>query len=140
RLVRRINALRLVVNVTLDRFLHSPERPQPSFRKCESWFLKQFQGKFYRAVAMKPPVHAVRDLGQTIKRLRLKREMTQQELAGASGLDIRYIGSIERGLRNPTFWSAARHRVCVWDEDAGRGLWLLPVRLINCTRTLTGLP
>jgi len=52
---------------------------------------------------MKPPVRAVRDLGQTIKRLRLQREMTQQELADASGLDIRYIGSIERGQRNPTF-------------------------------------
>ena len=28
----------------------------------------------------------------TVKRLRLQREMTQRELAGASGLDIRYIG------------------------------------------------
>jgi transcriptional regulator with XRE-family HTH domain len=46
---------------------------------------------------MKPPVHAVRDLGQAVKRLRLERNMTQQELADASGLDIRYIGSIERG-------------------------------------------
>jgi len=27
----------------------------------------------------------------------------QQQLADASGLDIRYIGSIERGQRNPTF-------------------------------------
>jgi len=52
---------------------------------------------------MKPPVHAVRDLGQAIQRLRLQREMTQQELADASGLDIRYVGSIERGPRNPTF-------------------------------------
>jgi len=33
----------------------------------------------------------------------LQREMAQQELADASGLDIRYIGSIERGQRNPTF-------------------------------------
>jgi transcriptional regulator with XRE-family HTH domain len=52
---------------------------------------------------MKPPVHAVRELRQAIKRLRLPRKMTQQELADASGLDIRYIGSIERGQRNPTF-------------------------------------
>ena len=57
---------------------------------------------------MKPPVHAVRDLGQAVKRLRLQRKMTQQELADASGLDIRYIGSIERGQRNPTFGSASR--------------------------------
>jgi transcriptional regulator with XRE-family HTH domain len=52
---------------------------------------------------MKPPAHAVRDLGQAIRNLRLKREMTQQELADACGVDIRYIGSIERGQRNPTF-------------------------------------
>jgi transcriptional regulator with XRE-family HTH domain len=52
---------------------------------------------------MKPPVQAVRDLGQAVKTLRLERDMTQQELADASGLDIRYIGSIERGQRNPTF-------------------------------------
>jgi transcriptional regulator with XRE-family HTH domain len=48
---------------------------------------------------MKPPVHAVRDLGQAVKMLRLERKMTQQELADASGLDIRYIGSIERRQR-----------------------------------------
>ena len=52
---------------------------------------------------MKPPAHTVRDLGLAIKKLRLQREMTQQELADASGLDIRYIGSIEHGQRNPTF-------------------------------------
>jgi transcriptional regulator with XRE-family HTH domain len=52
---------------------------------------------------MKPPVHAVRELGQAIKRLRLQRDMTQQQLADASGLDIRYVGSIERGQRNPSF-------------------------------------
>jgi transcriptional regulator with XRE-family HTH domain len=52
---------------------------------------------------MEPPVHAVCDLGQAVKKLRLEHEMTQQELADASGLDIRYIGSIERGQRNPTF-------------------------------------
>lgn len=42
-------------------------------------------------------------LGQALKKLRLQRELTQQQLADASGLDIRYIGSIERGQRNPTF-------------------------------------
>jgi transcriptional regulator with XRE-family HTH domain len=52
---------------------------------------------------MKPPAHAVHQLGQAIKSIRLQREMTQQELADACGLDIRYVGSIERGQRNPTF-------------------------------------
>lgn len=52
---------------------------------------------------MKPPSNSVRDLGQAVKRLRLARKMTQQQVADASGLDIRYVGSIERGQRNPTF-------------------------------------
>ena len=65
--------------------------------------MQVLSSRFYRPNAMKPPVRAVRDLGHTIKRLRLEREMTQQEVADASGLDIRYIGSIERGPRNPTF-------------------------------------
>jgi Helix-turn-helix len=66
---------------------------------------------------MKPRGHAVRDLGQAIKRLRVQRKMTQQELADASGLDI----SVYRQHRGrPTksdVRSAARDRVCVWDED-----------------------
>ncbi len=46
--------------------------------------------------------------------------MRQQELADASGLDIRYIGSIERGQRNPTFGVLqARYSVGVWDENIG---------------------
>ena len=64
---------------------------------------KAFPEQVLSSEAMKPPVHAVRDLGQAVKRLRLQREMTQQDLADACGLDIRYIGSIERGQRNPTF-------------------------------------
>jgi transcriptional regulator with XRE-family HTH domain len=64
--------------------------------------MQVLSSRFYRPDAIKPLVHAVRDLGQTIKRLRLEREMTQQEVADACGLDIRYIGSIERGQRNPT--------------------------------------
>ena len=38
-----------------------------------------------------------------IRHLRLQRDMTQQEVADACGLDIRYVGSIERGQRDPTF-------------------------------------
>jgi DNA-binding XRE family transcriptional regulator len=41
--------------------------------------------------------------GRLARGLRLKREMTQQELADACGLDIRYIGGIERGHENPSF-------------------------------------
>ena len=52
---------------------------------------------------MKPPTSAVRDLGKAIKKLRLERGLTQQQVADSSGLDIRYFGSIERGQRNPSF-------------------------------------
>jgi len=86
------------------------------FVKTGTIVSKRWQRKFYRREAMKPSVHAVRDLGQTIKRLRLQREMTQQELADASGLDIRYIGSIQR---NSYVWSVTGHRVSVWDENVG---------------------
>jgi hypothetical protein len=45
---------------------------------------------------MKPPEHAVRDLGQASKRLSdWSARMTQQEIADASGLDIRYIWNSE---------------------------------------------
>jgi len=38
-----------------------------------------------------------------VRELRLRRQLTQQELADKSGIDIRYIGTLERGeRRNPT--------------------------------------
>ena len=64
-------------------------------------------------------LHAVRDLGQTIKRLRLQRKMTQQHLADASGLDIRYVGSIERGAAKSYIRSATWYCISVWDENVG---------------------
>jgi hypothetical protein len=49
---------------------------------CALWSVgtivpKLNRGKFYRHEAMKPPVHALRDLGRAIKKLRLEREMTR---------------------------------------------------------------
>jgi len=43
-----------------------------------------------------------RQFGKAVKELRLKKGMTQQQLADACGLDISYVGQIERGQRNPT--------------------------------------
>jgi transcriptional regulator with XRE-family HTH domain len=40
--------------------------------------------------------------GSAVKHLRLKKGMTQQKLADDCGLDIGYIGGIERGQRNPS--------------------------------------
>ncbi|QUH27971.1 helix-turn-helix domain-containing protein [Vallitalea guaymasensis] len=36
-------------------------------------------------------------LGKNIKQYRLKKELTQEKLAGLTGLSIQYIGNIERG-------------------------------------------
>ena len=51
---------------------------------------------------MKPPVHVARQFGQAVRKLRIKKSMTQQQLADSCGVDIGYIGQIERGLRNPS--------------------------------------
>ncbi len=53
---------------------------------------------------MQSSADAALRFGQTVRELRLKRRMTQQELADKCGVDIRYIGALERGERkNPTF-------------------------------------
>jgi transcriptional regulator with XRE-family HTH domain len=51
---------------------------------------------------MQPRSAVARQFGKAIKELRLKEGMTQQQLADACGLDISYVGQIERGQRNPT--------------------------------------
>ena len=45
---------------------------------------------------------ASREFGKAVRALRLKKGLTQQTLADACGLDIGYVGGIERGQRNPT--------------------------------------
>jgi len=49
----------------------------------------------------KSPEH--RKLGERIKYLRGKLDMTQEELAFKVGVDRSYMGFVERGERNPTF-------------------------------------
>jgi transcriptional regulator with XRE-family HTH domain len=51
---------------------------------------------------MQPRSAVARQFGKAVKELRLKKTMSQQQLADACGLDISYIGQIERGQRNPT--------------------------------------
>ena len=40
--------------------------------------------------------------GKHLRILRLKKNLTQEELADRAGLHFTYIGQIERGLRNPS--------------------------------------
>lgn len=41
-------------------------------------------------------------VGRNVKRLRQKRELTQEEFAELSGFSQQYISSLEQGRRNPT--------------------------------------
>lgn len=40
--------------------------------------------------------------GKHMRKLRLERNMTQEDLADRAGMHFTYIGQIERGLRNPS--------------------------------------
>ena len=42
------------------------------------------------------------EFGQLLRRLRLERRLTQEELAEAAGVSPRYVALIEAGARNPT--------------------------------------
>ncbi|MBK1614922.1 transcriptional regulator [Rubrivivax gelatinosus] len=47
-------------------------------------------------------------LGQAIRRARIGRQISQEELAHRSEIDRAYMSSIERGRQNPGFVSVAR--------------------------------
>ena len=51
---------------------------------------------------MQPPSRVAKSFGKSVRAFRLNKGMTQQDLADKCGLDISYIGQIERGQRNPT--------------------------------------
>jgi transcriptional regulator with XRE-family HTH domain len=41
-------------------------------------------------------------VGANVRRLRIERGLTQEALAAAAEIDMRYVGGIERGQENPT--------------------------------------
>ncbi|WP_338692475.1 helix-turn-helix transcriptional regulator [Bradyrhizobium sp. 26S5] len=41
-------------------------------------------------------------VGGNVRRLRLQKKLTQEQLAFEAGLDLTYVGGIERGKRNPS--------------------------------------
>ena len=52
------------------------------------------------------PEHAA--LGEAIRRLRLERGLSQEQLAERAGTDLTQIGGIERGVRNPSYTTLVR--------------------------------
>ena len=47
-------------------------------------------------------------VGKNVRRLRLQKGMTQEELAFEAEIDLTYVGGIERGRRNPSLMVLAR--------------------------------
>lgn len=41
-------------------------------------------------------------IGENVRRLRMERKLTQEQLAHDAEIDLTYVGGIERGRRNPT--------------------------------------
>jgi transcriptional regulator with XRE-family HTH domain len=47
-------------------------------------------------------------VGGNVRRLRLERGLTQEQLALEAELDLTYVGGIERGKRNPSLLAIVR--------------------------------
>lgn len=47
-------------------------------------------------------------LGKNVRRIRLANGLTQEQLAVDAGIDLTYLGGIERGKRNPSLLVMAR--------------------------------
>jgi transcriptional regulator with XRE-family HTH domain len=58
-------------------------------------------------------------LGDTIAERRLSMNLSQQELAAASGIQRSYLSDVERGLRNITL-NSLEHIASALDSDSGQ--------------------
>jgi transcriptional regulator with XRE-family HTH domain len=47
-------------------------------------------------------------VGKNVRRLRLQKGMTQEQLAFEAEIDLTYVGGIERGRRNPSLMVLVR--------------------------------
>lgn len=85
-----------------------------------------------RLIVLSQPILAVvnrnpaarKALGRVLRKFREARKLSQEELAHRADIDRTYVGSIERGQRNPTFenlWFLLRALGVSWAE-LGRAL------------------
>lgn len=49
-----------------------------------------------------------RELGVRIRQLRVARRWTQEQLAEHAGVHYKYLGDVERGVRNPALFNIVR--------------------------------
>ncbi len=59
-----------------------------------------------RQAKARSPEHAA--LGEAIRLMRVRAELSQEELADLAGTDITQIGGLERGVRNPSYTTLLR--------------------------------
>ena len=63
-------------------------------------------------------------VGKNVRRLRLQKGMTQEELAFEAEIDLTYVGGIERGRRNPSLMVLVR---------IAKALGVQPTRLLEAS-------
>jgi transcriptional regulator with XRE-family HTH domain len=59
-----------------------------------------------RQAKARTPEHAA--LGEAIRRTRVEAELSQEQLADLAETDIKQIGGLERGVRNPSYTTLVR--------------------------------
>jgi transcriptional regulator with XRE-family HTH domain len=64
-------------------------------------------------------------VGENVRRLRLARGLTQEQLAFQAKIDLTYVGGIERGVRNPSLMVMV-HIAAALDVGPGELLNQLP--------------
>lgn len=52
-------------------------------------------------------------VGANVRRLRVERKLTQEQLAHDADIDLTYLGGIERGRRNPSISVVGRLAACL---------------------------
>jgi DNA-binding XRE family transcriptional regulator len=81
--------------------------------KSTAWEFFTDDGLYFLETICLTPLHVTmrdwRDIvGKNVRKFRLQKGLTQEELAFAAKIDLTYVGGIERGRRNPSLLVMAR--------------------------------